>query len=102
MTPSLRIRRVCIRLHLMVDLLEKVGGAPASPPGVEDCIVQIEATVMLLESQLTGQRRLSTPVLPTRPSNARRAVLLKIPSSTADNAPDTPRQEASRCADDSP
>ena len=52
MPPSLRIRRVCARLHFLADLMEEVRKIPASPPAIEDCIVRIEASAKLLEHEL--------------------------------------------------
>jgi hypothetical protein len=96
MTPSLRIRRLCDRLRFLADVLDKVRGAPASPPAVDECIVQLEASTMLLDHELSGQPP-ATAMAARR--YARRRVPLKFPSSPADSGDDTPRQEKSPCAD---
>jgi hypothetical protein len=65
MPPGHRIRRLCARLHFLADILHKMRGAPASPPGVEDCVVQLEASAMLLEHQLDEQGSVAETLLPT-------------------------------------
>ena len=98
MPPSQRIRRLCARLHFLANLLEKMRGAPASPASLEECLVQLEASAMLIEHQLSDQPPVTATILPARPSSLRRAGLLKFPSSPADSAPATPRQETRPCA----
>jgi hypothetical protein len=120
MPPSLCIRRLCDRLHLLANILDKVCGAPASPSAVDECIVQIEASVMLLEHHLDEQARLAATLLPIiQPIHSNRVprldtigrgprrrascgvgafgrthgVTLKFPSCAASSALDTPRQE---------
>jgi hypothetical protein len=129
MPPSLRIRRLCDRLHFLADVLDKVHGAPASPSALEEYIVRIEASALLLEHHLDEQARLAATLLSTsqtlrsdhlphpgmmgrgprrpasrgvRPSCRTTGVPLKSPSSAADSAPDTTPQETRPSADASP
>jgi hypothetical protein len=96
MKPSLRIRRLCERLHFLADILDKVRGAPTSPIAVDECIVQLEATAMLLEHQLSGQPpELAKAAL----RYARQRVPVKFPSFPTDRGDNTPHQEYSRCGD---
>jgi hypothetical protein len=102
MPPSLRIRRLCARLHFLADLLEKVRGAPASPPAVEECIVELEASAMLLEHQLSDRPAVTATLIPIRPFHKRRAILLRFPPPAEDSAPDATGQENTPSADVSP
>jgi hypothetical protein len=65
MPPSLRIRRLCDRLHFLADVLDKVHGAPASPSALEECIGQMEASDLLLEHYLDEHARLAATLLST-------------------------------------
>jgi hypothetical protein len=67
MPPSQRIRRLCARLHFLADILEKMRGAPASPPSLDECLVQLEASAMLIEQQLSDQPPVIATILPARP-----------------------------------
>jgi hypothetical protein len=129
MPPSHHIRHLCDRLYFLADVLDKVRGAPVSPSAIEECIVQIEASALLLEHHLDEQARLAATVLPTiwtlrsnrlsapgtvgkgprRPASrgivpfSRTVdVTLKFPLSAADSAPDTTPEETTPCADASP
>ena len=99
MPPTERLRRLSARLHFLADVLDRMRGAPSSPPTLDECIVQLEANAMLIEHQLNEEPPVIATVVPTRPS--RRAILLKFPSSFADTAPDTHFEETAPCADDS-
>jgi hypothetical protein len=102
MPPSIRIRRLCDRLHFLADVMDRMRGAPSSPSSLDECIAQLEANAMLIEHQLNEQSPAIATVLPARPSPSCRAVLLKFPSPCADTAPHTQFEETSPCAVDSP
>jgi hypothetical protein len=89
MRPGLRIRRLCTQLAHLADVLDD-GRAPiASPSSLEECLGQMEANAMLIEHQMSDPPPVIAKIHPVRPSDARRPVLLRFPSSPADSAPDT-------------
>jgi hypothetical protein len=67
MTPGLRLRRLCDQLTHLADVMDDPREATASPQAVEECLVQLEASAMLLEHQLDEQASLSATIVPALP-----------------------------------